>query len=219
MQGRSENEQLTGDRSNFWKVVDRTNPSKLCLFSEQELRGCQDYFSKVQSDPAVLPNELIIAAERLTLIRSEIDGRRGDANYRRTQRLARWAIALAMISLAGGITFGLAQILTKRPARENWPVEMQTSTIPAAMAVEATTSTLESTETPNPTPDVTLAPVYAISEATSTTTPAPRVRPRTKHRTQRQTVKKPASHVRVEDFFRSLFHARPTQTPSAVRRR
>jgi hypothetical protein len=71
---RSPNGQVTADRPNFWKLVERTNPGKLHLFSENELRDCQDYFSKMQSDPAVPPNELIMAAERLTLIRSEIDG-------------------------------------------------------------------------------------------------------------------------------------------------
>ncbi|MGE5213528.1 MAG: hypothetical protein ACM3NN_07545 [Nitrospirota bacterium] len=77
-----QNEQLTADRPNFWKVVERTKPSKLYLFSESELRDCQDYFSHMQSDPTIPPNELIMAAERLTLIRSEIDVRHGDANYR-----------------------------------------------------------------------------------------------------------------------------------------
>ena len=91
-----QNEQLTADRSNFWKVLERTNPSKLYLFSESELRDCQDYFSKVQSDPTVPANELIMAAERLILIRSEVDVRHGDANYRRAQRLAWSAIGLAM---------------------------------------------------------------------------------------------------------------------------
>jgi hypothetical protein len=65
---------------NFWKVVDRTKPSKLYLFSENELRDCQDYFLRVQSDPTIPPNELITVAERLTLIRSEIDGRHADEN-------------------------------------------------------------------------------------------------------------------------------------------
>jgi hypothetical protein len=98
---RLQNDQFKADRSNFWKVFDRTQPSKLHLFSESELRDCQDYFFKVQSDSTVPPNELIMAAERLTLIRSEIDGRHGDAKYRRAQRLAWWAIALAMVSLTG----------------------------------------------------------------------------------------------------------------------
>jgi hypothetical protein len=214
-----QNDQLTADRANFWKVVDRTKPSKLYLFSEDELRDCQDYFSKTQSDPTVPPNELIMAAERLTLIRSEIDVRHGDANYRRAQRLAWWAIGLAMISLAGGIGFGAVQILTKQPTRENWSVDMQPSTVSTPMAVEVPTSTPQSTQPPDPTPDVSLPPVYAITEPTSTPTPTINGRPRTKHRKQRQTAKKPDSNFRVEDFFRSLFRPRPTQSPPVVRRR
>ena len=120
-----QNEQLTADRSNFWKVVDRTKPGKLYLFSESELRDCQDYFLKVQSDPTVRANELIMAAERLTLIRSEIDVRHGDAKYRQAQRLAWWAIGLATVSLTGAIAFAVAQFLTKPPTRENWPGRCQ----------------------------------------------------------------------------------------------
>ena len=118
MDARLQNEQLTADRSNFWKVVDRTKPGKLYLFSESELRDCQDYFLKVQSDPTVPPNELIMAAERLTLIRSEIDVRHGDAKYRQAQRLAWCAIGLATVSLTGAIAFAVAQFShSQQPAR------------------------------------------------------------------------------------------------------
>jgi len=200
-----QNEQLTADRSNFWKVVDRTKPGKLYLFSESELRDCQDYFLKIQSDPTVPANELIMAAERLTLIRSEIDVRHGDAKYRQAQRLAWWAIGLATVSLTGAIAFAVAQFLTKPPTRENWPADMGTSTVTTAIAREM--------------PDVTLAPVYAIVAPTSTPTATAKGSPRTKHRSQRRTAKKADSHGPVERFFRSLLPPRPTQTPSAVRRR
>lgn len=150
MDARLQNDQLKADRSNFWKVVDRTQPSKLHLFSESELRDCQDYFLKVQSDSTVPPNELIMAAERLTLIRSEIDGRHGDAKYRRAQRLAWWAIALAMVSLTGAIAFAVAQFLTKPPTRQNWPADPGTSTVTAAMAMKMATPTPEPTRPPSP---------------------------------------------------------------------
>jgi hypothetical protein len=176
---RLQNDQFKADRSNFWKVVDRTQPSKLHLFSESELRDCQDYFLKVQSDSTVPPNELIMAAERLTLIRSEIDGRHGDAKYRRAQRLAWWAIALAMVSLTGAIAFAVAQFLTKPPTRENWPADLGTSTVTAAMAMKMATPTPEPTRPPSPTPEVTLAPVYAIAASTSTPTATATRRPRT----------------------------------------
>ena len=107
MDARLPDKQLTADRSNFWKVVDRTKPSKLYIFSENELRDCQDYFVKVQSDPSAPGNELITAAEQLTLIRSEIDGRHGDAKYRRAQRLAWWAIGLAGVSTPAQLALGL----------------------------------------------------------------------------------------------------------------
>lgn len=147
-----QNEQLTADRSNFWKVVDRTKPGKLYLFSESELRDCQDYFLKVQSDPTVPPNELIMAAERLTLIRSEIDVRHGDAKYRQAQRLAWWAIGLATVSLTGAIAFAVAQFLTKPPTRENWPADMGASTVTTAIAREMPTPAPVSTPSPRPTP-------------------------------------------------------------------
>ena len=219
MDARLQNEQLTADRSNFWKVVDRTKPGKLYLFSESELRDCQDYFLKVQSDPTVPPNELIMAAERLTLIRSEIDVRHGDAKYRQAQRLAWCAIGLATVSLTGAIAFAVAQFLTKPPTRENWPADMGTSTVTTAIAREMPTPTPESTPSPSPTPDVTLAPVYAIVAPTSTPTATAKGSPRTKHRSQRRTAKKADSHGPVERFFRSLLPPPPTQTPSAVRRR
>src|SRR5262245_33383128 len=99
------------DRSNFWKMVDRTKPSKLRVFGESELRDCLDYFSEIQSESTLPPNESITASERLTLIRSEIDLRDNDARHRRTQRLARWAIAVGMVSLAAAIISGIAQCL------------------------------------------------------------------------------------------------------------
>ena len=196
-----QNGQPTADRSNFWKVVDRTKPSKLYLFSESELRDCQDYFLKVQSDPSVRANELIMAAERLTLIRSEIDVRHGDAKYRQAERLAWWAIGLATVSLTGAIAFAVAQFLTKPPTRENWPANLETSTVTTAMAREMPTPTPESTPSPSPTPEVTLAPVYTIEAPTCTPTATAKGRPRTKQRSQRRTVKKADSRGPVGRFF------------------
>lgn len=210
---RVQNEQFKADRSNFWKVVARTTPSKLYLFSESELRDCQEYFLTAQSDPAVPPNELIMAAERLTLIRSEIDVRHGNHNYRRVQRLAWWAIGLAVISLAGAIAFGVTQFLTKQEARGNWSAD----TVSTAMAVELPTSTPEITQPPSFTPEVILPPVSAIAAPTST--PTATRQSHAKRRSRRQSTRKAHSDERVGVFFRSLFEPRPTQTPSAVLRR
>jgi hypothetical protein len=187
--------QLRADRSNFWKVVDRTKPSKLYVFSEGELRDCQDYFLTVQSDPTVPPNELIMAAERVTLIRSEINVRHGDANYRRAQRLAWWAIGLAMVSLTGAIAFGVAQFFVKQPTRENWPSDLGTPPVMTATAVEM----------PRPTPELTPPPMYAIEAPTSTPTATATKRPRTKHQSRRQTIRKADSRGPVRRFLRSLF--------------
>jgi hypothetical protein len=213
--------QLTADRSNFWKVVDRTKPSKLYIFSENELRDCQDYFLKAQSDPSAPGNELLTAAEQLTLIRSEIDRRHGDAKYRRTQRLAWWAIGLAGVSTTCAIGLGVAQFLTRQQSREHWPADMGTPSFTPALVMEMTTPTPEPTRQPSPTPDVTLAPVFTIEAPTSTpiAKATATARSRTKHRSRRQSTRKADSRGPVEKFFRSLFPARPTQTPSAARRR
>ncbi len=41
---------LMADRSNFWKMVDATKPSKLRVFGEKELWDCQGYFLEIQCD-------------------------------------------------------------------------------------------------------------------------------------------------------------------------
>src|SRR6266513_2326363 len=109
------------DRSNFRKMVDRTKPSKLRVFAESELQDCQDYFLEIQSDSTLPPNEIITASERLTLIRSEINLRHGDAKHGQTQRLARWAIGVGIVSIALAIISGVAQRLAKKPIQKRWP--------------------------------------------------------------------------------------------------
>ena len=109
---------ITADRSNFWKMVDRTKPSKLRVFVESELRDCEDYFLEIQSDSTLPPSEIITASERLALLRSEIDIRHSDAKHRQTQRLARWAIAFGMVSMAAAITSGVAQFFAHKPTHE-----------------------------------------------------------------------------------------------------
>ena len=220
------------NRSNFWKMVDRTKPGKLEVFSESELRDCQDYFAKLQSDSSVPLNEITIASERLTLIRSEIDGRHGDARHRRTQRLACWAIGLATISLTVAIGLGVAQFLAHRPTSENLPANTGTSPITPTTPIETPTVVQEPTvaqEPPtipvSPTPESTaFAPVYAVTEPTSTPTAKPTSRPRAtakprkKPATRRRTMRKAEPRIRVEEFLRSFVPPKPTKSPSAVRR-
>ena len=219
MDGRLNGGQLTVDRSNFWGVVERTRPSKLYLFSESELKDCQEYFLKVQSDPTVPANELVMAAERLTLIRSEIDTRHGDAKYRRAQRLAWSAIGLALISTTCAVALGVRQFVAERPSPEILSAALASSPASMAVAVEMPIPAPKSTAQPSPTPDVNFAPVYAIEEPTSTPARTPSSPPRTKHRTRRPAAKKANTPGPVGQFFRSLFPPRPTQTPFAGRRR
>jgi TonB family protein len=109
---------IMADRSNFWKMAGRTKPGNLRVYAESELRDCEDYFLEIQSDPTLPPNEIITASERLALIRSEIDLRHSDAKHRQTQRLARWAIAFGMVSMAAAITSGVAQFFAHKPTHE-----------------------------------------------------------------------------------------------------
>jgi hypothetical protein len=156
------------DRSNFWRMVDRTKPSKLRAFGESELRDCQEYFLGIQSDSTLPPNEIITASERLTLLRSEIDLRHADAKHRRTQRLARWAIAVGMLSLAVAIVFGIAN----RPTAEHVPVAdtkaTQTSAVIPPMPVGLPTITPTPAELPSGTPTPAASPTMS---AASTRTP------------------------------------------------
>src|SRR4029077_15642570 len=64
---------VMADRSDFWKVVDRTKLSKRRGLAHSGHRACKDYFLETQSDSTLPPNEIITASERLTLIRSEIN--------------------------------------------------------------------------------------------------------------------------------------------------
>ena len=73
---------------------------------------------KFSLSPTLPPNEIITASERLALIRSEIDIRHSDAKHRQTQRLARWAIAFGMVSMAAAITSGVGQFFAHKPTHE-----------------------------------------------------------------------------------------------------
>jgi TonB family protein len=162
---------IMADRSNFWKMVGRTKPAKLRVFAGSELRDCEDYFLEIQSDPTLPPNEIITASERLALIRSEIDLRHSDAKHRQTQRLARWAIAFGMVSMAAAITSGVAQFFAYKPTHATLlatgepivatpsagelltPTQELTAASPTAMLeVSAAPSTLTPELTPAPTP-------------------------------------------------------------------
>jgi hypothetical protein len=182
-------------------MVDRTKPSKLRVFAESELRDCEDYFLEIQSDPTLPPNEIITASERLALIRSEIDLRHSDAKHRQTQRLARWAIAFGMVSMAAAITSGVAQFFAHKQTRETWP-----ATIGAPIVATPSVK-----ELPTPTQDLSVASPTATPQLTAA--PPPRRTPteqrRKKRRTRPETTKKTDP---VGELLRSLFPPKPTPT-------
>jgi hypothetical protein len=187
------------DRSNFWEMVDRTKPSKLRVFAESELRDCEDYFLEIQSDSKLPPNEIITASERLALIRSEIDVRHSDAKHRQTQRLARWAIAVGMISMAAAITSGIVQFFAHKPTRETWPGTIGEPIVATPSARELATPTQElSVASPTATPQLTAAP---------TPTRTPTEQGRKKRRTRPETRKKTDS---AGEKLRSLPPPKPT---------
>ena len=180
------------DRSEFWKIVDRTKPEKLRALSDEEIRDCQNYFLEIL-DSTLPAYETVTASLRLILLRGEIDLRRSDVRHRQTQRLLRWAIrigilsAVVILSAIVAIVFGIAN----RPTPEGVPTAATEATeIPAIIPP---TPTALPTTTPTP---ATLA----------TTTPAPTASPtmsvvRTRTPT---TQKKKTGHTR---------RRRPTPTP------
>jgi hypothetical protein len=200
------------DRSNFWKMVDRTKPSKLRVFAESELRDCEDYFLEIQSGSTLPPNEIITASERLALIRSEIDLRHSDAKHRQTQRLARWAIAFGMVSMAAAITSGVAQFFAHKQTRETWRATIGAPIVATPSIKELPTPMQDlSVASPTATPQFTAALPTATPQLTAAPTPrrTPTEQRRKKRRTRPETTKKTDP---VGELLRSLFPPKPTPT-------
>jgi cytoskeletal protein RodZ len=193
-------------------MVDRTKPSKLRVFADSELRDCEDYFLEIQSDSTVPPNEIITASERLALLRSEIDLRHSDAKHRQTQRLARWAIAFGMVSMAAVITSGVAQFFAHKPTRENEPATIGAPMVATPSVKELPTPTQELTAvSPTATPEFTAPPptVTPQFEATPTRRRTATEQRRRKSRTRPETRKKTDP---VGELLRSLRPPKPTPT-------
>jgi hypothetical protein len=163
------------DPSSFWKMVDRTKPDKLRAYADSEVRDCQDYFLEIQSDSTLSPTEIIAASERLTLLRSELDRRHADAEHRQTQRLARWAIGIGVLSLAVAIVIGISQILARRPAREDWSAAIGTPTVATPAAIETPT-----VATPTPSASPSPAEKAAPSSPAASPTASPKAKPTSK---------------------------------------
>ena len=191
------------DRSNFWKMVDRTKPSKLRVFAESELRDCEDYFSEIQADSMLPPNEIITASERLTLIRSEIDRRHSDARHEQTQRLARWAIGIGIVGIFSAvvaIVFGIAN----RPTLQHVPAVATEATQTAA--VIAPTPAALPTTTPTPAALLTTTPTPAASPTMSVvSTPTPTTQQKKTRRTRHKRPTPPPS------FWDRLFKPKSTR--------
>ena len=151
------------DRSNFWKMVDRTKPSKLRVFAENELQDCEDYFLEIQSDSTLSPNEIITASERLTLIRSEIDQRHNDAQHQQTQRLARWAIGVGIVGIFSAVV-AIVFAIANRPTPQHVPAAA-TEAAQMAAVIPPTPAALPTT-TPVPAASPT---VSVVSTRTPTT--------------------------------------------------
>jgi type IV secretory pathway VirB10-like protein len=198
------------ERSSFRKMLDRTKPNNLSVFPESELRDCENFFLEVQSDSTLPPDEIITASERLALIRSEIALRHSDAKHRQTQRLARWAIALGMISVAVAITSGVAQFLASKATRETWHANIAAPIVATPTPMELPTATPGLTAAPpTTTPEPTVPPPTATPELTPKPTPrrTPTEQRRKKRRTRPETTKKTDP---IRELLRSLSRPKPT---------
>jgi hypothetical protein len=211
------------DRSNFWSMVDRTKPSKLRVFADGELRDCEDYFLEIQSDSTLPPKEIITASERLALIRSEIDIRHSDAKHRQTQRLARWAIAFGIVSMAAAITSGIAQFFARKPPHEHATIGAPIVAAPSPMEVPTPTQQL-SAASPTVMPELSAASATAMAEVTAasptatprfTAAPTPRRTPTEQRRKKRRTRPEATKGTDpVDELLRSLFPPKPTPRKS-----
>ena len=203
-----------GDRSNFWQMVDRTRPSKLRVFGDSELGDCLDYFSEVQSDSSLPPNETLTASERLTLIRSEMDLRHADARHRRTQHLAGWAIAVGMVSIIVAVASAVIQYLVHKPTADSWPAATETPITATAMPIASPAATEAPVSAPpSVTPDLTVA-----STVPAVTSPTPRSTSTEQHRKKRptkaETKRRTAPNRSIDQILRSLFPPKPTPRPN-----
>jgi hypothetical protein len=201
------------DRSNFWKMVDRTKPSKLRAFAKSEFRDCEDYFLEIQSDSTLSPNEIITALERLRLIRSEIDLRHSDAQHQQTQRLARWAIGVGIVGIFSAvvaIVFGIANRPTPHhlsaAATEGTQMAAVIPPTPAALPTTSPTPSALPTISPTPAASLTTTTVPAASPTMSVvSTRTPTTQQKKTRRTRRKRPTPPPS------FWDRLF--KPKSTP------
>jgi hypothetical protein len=199
-----------GDRPDFWKMVDRTKPSKLRVFGESELRDCLEYFSEIQSDPMLPPNEMLTASERLTLIHSEINLRQAAARHKRTQRLASWAIAVGLMSIAVAVISGIAQYFIHKSTHDNWPAVAGMPTVGTPMPSEPPTATPALTATAQ----IATPELNAMPTVPELTMPTPRSttteQRRKKRRSRSEPKRKTDTDQSIQQILRSLVRPKPT---------
>jgi hypothetical protein len=163
------------DQSEFWKIVEATKPEKLRALSNEEIRDCQNYF--LETLDSTLPAfESVTASLRLILLRGEIDLRHSDARHWQTQRLARWAIgvgilsAVVILSTVAAIVFGLANRPTPEhvPAAATEATEIPAIIVPTPAALPTTTPTPAALATITPAP--TASPTMSVLSTRTPTT-------------------------------------------------
>ena len=155
------------DQPGFWKIVEASKPEKLRALSDEEIRDCQNFFLETL-DSTLPAYESVTASLRLILLRGEIDLRHSDARHRQTQRLARWAIGVGILSAAviisavAAIVFGLANRPTPEPvpAAATEATEIPAIIVPTPAALPTTTPTLAALATITPAP--TASPTMSV---------------------------------------------------------
>ena len=163
------------DQPGFWKIVEATKPEKLRALSDKEIRDCQNFFLETL-DSTLPAYESVTASLRLILLRGEIDLRHNDARHRQTQRLARWAIGVGILSAAvilsavAAIVFGLANRPTPEPvpAAATEATEIPAIIVPTPAALPTTTPTLAALATITPAP--TASPTMSVLSTRTPTT-------------------------------------------------
>ncbi len=122
------------DRSQFWQNVDATKPDKLSRLSVRQLRDYQNYFLEVQADynPPLPPHEATVASELLTLLRSEIESRRGkrrpsdNVAERRHKQVIRWMKIAAGLAAVTVLVTIIAVCHTSSPPLPSPPSTLNT---------------------------------------------------------------------------------------------
>jgi YARHG domain-containing protein len=158
---------LLVDQPEFWKIVEATKPEKLRALSDEEIRDCQNYFLETL-DSTLPAYKSVTASLRLVVLRGEIDLRHSDARHRQTQRLARLAIGVGILSAAvilsavAAIVFGLAN----RPTPEPVPAAATEATeIPAIIAASKQPKPIATQPQRTAAKDLTVLPTEHVARA------------------------------------------------------